>query len=539
MKKTVWFILCMAAMLMLAACGSSGEQATEETSKEGTASEDKAEAEQNKEGAENGNTVAKEGGGKVVVAFPSDPGNLSPFGTNSNTVDFIIYQIYDSLYKIDDTTGKIIPLLIESYETSEDGKVYTFHLKEGIKDTNGNEITASDALFSFHLCSESAMAINTMMVNFDETNAVDDYTFQLAVNTSGQSCMAQFAKIYIVDEDSYNASTDGMITTPVGTGPYKLDSWSQGTSVKLVYNENYWGNEPDVKELEFLISGEPSQRTTALMTGEADFIYDYLVSDADYINGTEGYMTEDRETNTVYAVYFNNYEGAQTSDINLRKAICLALDNAALTNVIYGSHNTPAVACESVSCYDYSEEWENCEYYGYDLEKAKEYLEASSYDGSTLTIVTKNANNLNDLSEAIQNSLAQIGITVEIVEVETSMHGTYMQERPDEWELAVSDHMTPSNYGFDSINVIHTRRNYVHVGEELQAQIGEACTAALEARDPEEIKKYSAQAVALNQDNCTIYGVTYATMKLAYSERISNIHCYGCNIIDFHEVKLK
>ncbi len=61
MKKTVWFILCMAAMLMLAACGSSGEQATEETSKEGTASEDKAEAEQNKEGAENGNTVAKEG----------------------------------------------------------------------------------------------------------------------------------------------------------------------------------------------------------------------------------------------------------------------------------------------------------------------------------------------------------------------------------------------------------------------------------------------------------------------------------------------
>ena len=80
-------------------------------------------------------------------------------------------------------------------------------------------------------------------------------------------------------------------------------------------------------------------------------------------------------------MYFNCDEGKPTSDINLRKAIALAVDNEALTSVVYFGHNTPATTCESKSCYDYDESWEGNECYQYDLEKAKEYLAQSSYDG--------------------------------------------------------------------------------------------------------------------------------------------------------------
>ena len=145
---------------------------------------------------------------ELVVAYPVDPGNLSPFGTNSSQVDFIVYQIYEALFKVNDADGSIVPQIMDNYTLSEDGLTYTFNLKQGIKDTNGNEITASDVLFSFELCSKSPMAINTLCVDFDNTKVIDDYTFQLAVLSPSSTYMSQFAKIYIVDEQSYAASTD-------------------------------------------------------------------------------------------------------------------------------------------------------------------------------------------------------------------------------------------------------------------------------------------------------------------------------------------
>ena len=475
---------------------------------------------------------------ELVVAYPVDPGNLSPFGTNSSQVDFIVYQIYEALFKVNDADGSIVPQIMDNYTLSEDGLTYTFNLKQGIKDTNGNEITASDVLFSFELCSKSPMAINTLCVDFDNTKVIDDYTFQLAVLSPSSTYMSQFAKIYIVDEQSYAASTDGFISTPVGTGPYKLENWTQGTTVTLTYNEDYHGAEPQVKKLVFKVIGEASQRTTALMTCEADINFDYLVTDANYINDSGTHITEDRPTNVVYAMYFNCDEGKPTSDINLRKAIALAVDNEALTSVVYFGHNTPATTCESKSCYDYDESWEGNECYQYDLEKAKEYLAQSSYDGSPLTIITKsNVNSFDKLAEAVQNQLKQLGVNVEIVQYDPATITTVTLEQPENWDINLSDHMTPSNYAVDSVNTIHVRRNYPHISDEMKQEFSDVTSVALSTTDHDEMIEYASKAIALNQDYCTLYTICYSTLKLAYSNNLTNINCYGCNIIDFSEIQ--
>ena len=482
--------------------------------------------------------VAETADDTLTLAYPVDPGNLSPFGTNSNHVDFIVFQIYEALFKVNDADGSIIPQIMDSYEISDDGLFYTFKLKQGVKDTNGNEITASDVMFSFKLCSESVMAINTLTVDFDNTEVVDDYTFKLAVKSPGSTYMAQFGKIYIVDEDSYNASPDGFITTPVGTGPYKLDEWIQGSSLTLVSDDTYHGEEPQVKKLVVKVIGESSQRTTALMTGEAQLNYDYLVTDADYINSSGNCVTEDRPTNTVFALYFNETDGKLTKDINLRKAIALAIDNVALTNVIYFGHNTPATTCESNSCYDYVESWEGNECYQYDVEKAKEYLAQSTYDGSTLTVITKsNVYSLDKLAEAIQSQLKQIGVDIEIVQYDPATITTVTLDQPDDWDLNLSDHVTPSNYAVDSVNMIHVRRNYVHIDDDMKQEFADACGVALSTTDHDEMLVYAAKAIQLNQDYCTLYTICYNTLKLAYAKNLSNINCYGCNIIDFSEIQ--
>jgi ABC-type transport system substrate-binding protein len=536
MKKCVVVLLCMALVLSLAACASTQNSDSQETVSSGDTSS--GDASSGAASSDNGASQPSEATDSIVVAYPTDPGNLSPFGTSNSFTDFIVYNLYETLFKLDDKTGEVVPVIMESYDLSDDGLIYTFHLNKGVKDINGNEITAQDCLFSFLLCKDSPVGSNTQTVDFDKTEAVDDYTFKLVTTSPGKIYMSQIAMIYIVSEKSYNDSPDQFVTTPVGTGPYKLDEWVQGSSVKLVANESYWNdNKPTVHNLEFKIIGEPSQRTNTLMTGECNFVYDYLISDADYINGTGGFKTEDRNTNTVFAIFFNCTEGKAGYDINFRKAVCLALNNEGLTNMIYKGHNTPATTCESNSCSDYTQAWEGSEFYKYDVEAAKEYLAQSSYDGSTLVLVTKsNVNNFDLLCEAVQNQLKQIGVTVEIQQYEAATLKTIILEQPEDWDMQIADHSTFSNYGVDSIYNMHIRRNYPHIEGELYDLFKEYCEKSISSTNDQECIEYATKAVQLNQDNCTIRGICYATMKIAYADYISNINTYATNKIDWREV---
>lgn len=532
MKKLIALMLCLATIFSIAACSSDNPTATP-TPDSGGATPNVTPPEQSDSGSEPTNDV-----NSIVVAYPADPGNLSPFGTSSSFTDFIVYNLYESLVKLDDKTSEAVPVIAERYELSDDGLTYTFYLNKGVKDSNGNEITASDCLFSFVLCSESPMASNTAIIDFEASEAVDDYTFKLVTTTTGKVYLSQIAKVYIVSEKSYNESPDQFVTTPVGTGPYKLDSWMQGTSVKFVANEDYWGdNKANVKNLEFKIISEPSQRTTTLVTGETNFVYDYLISDADYINGTDGLKTEDRNTNTVYGIYFNFTDGHAGNDINFRKAVSLALNNEALTKMIYQGRNTPATTTESNSCTDYTAAWEGCEFYDYDVDAAKAYLDQSDYNGETLQMLTKsNVNNFEMLCEAIQNQLKQIGVTVEIQQYEASTVQTVILEQPEAWDLYVADHSTFSNYGVDSIHNMHVRRNYFHLSDDLLAEITEYCKTAMSTTDEQERIEYTTKAVQFNQDMCTVRGICYATVKFAYADYISNINTYTTNKIDWREI---
>ena len=555
MKKLLCIILCLVFLLSFAGCAGntpaqSGSSSNNDSSSSSTGSGNNASSSNDSSSNNNsssanspapagdsapGSTTAVKD--SLVLAFPLDPGNLAPSGTNSAYSDFVTYQIYDSLYDVSDATAEVIPRIMERYELSEDGKTYTFYLKQGIKDTNGNEITASDVLFSFKLCSESPMAINTMVVDFDESGVVDTYTFRLVTKSSGKVYLAQFSKIYIVSEDSYNASPDGFITTPVGTGPYKLESWTQGSSIKYVSNENYWDGAPAIKNLEFKIIGEPSQRTTALMTGEVDLVYEYLVSDAEYISGTTGYITENRATNHVHSLTFNCDAMAIGNDINFRRAVCLALDNVAITQVVYFGLNEPATTSESRSCYDYDVGWEGSEFYKYDVNKAKEYLEKSGYDGSTLTLITLSDPTFVSLSETISYQLKQqLGIETEIVQYEPTIISTIVLEQPENWSLYVSEHSTPENYGIAAVNNYHVRRNYPHLDDDLKGEFAAVCSVAMSTTNEAERKEYTQKAMELTHDTCGVYSVCYTTLKLAYAEGITNIKSYGTNMINFSEV---
>ena len=535
-KKTVGIFLCIVMMLSIVACAGNNSDSASQGSGSAPGQSGQTQPDNSQENQQ-GTSGSSPKNDTITVAAPFAPANLAPFGTSDAFTDFVVYSMYESLYVIDDITGEVKPLIMENYELSDDGLVYTFHLKKGIKDTNGNEITASDCVFSFNLANNSPRAIDTMNIDFEKTEAVDTYTFKLCSLDPGSIYISKYAHIYIVSEKSFKESPDEMVTTPVGTGPYKLDTWTQGISIKLTANEDYWGGGFDVKNLEIKTIGEPSQRTTTLLTGETNFIYEYNISDGEHINSTAGLIADERETNNVVNIGFDCSEDSIVNDINFRKAVCLALNNEALTKMIFLGYNEPAISSQPKCVFDYSESWEGCEFYEYDVDAAKEYLSMSNYDGSTLVFVTvADQGDLERMAEAIQRQLKEINVNVDIQTFDSVTVNTMVMRQPEAWDIYLSTMHTFSNLAIETALNLHLLFNTVHIYGDLFAQFAEYCQTGISSPSEQQRREYTDKAIWLWQDNCTLYSICFTTMKNAFADYITNINCYSTGKIAWHEI---
>lgn len=179
--------------------------------------------------------------------------------------------VYDTLV-VQNENGEIVPGLAESWEVIDDLTV-RFHLREGVKFSNGQELTSEDVVYSLQRATTEPGSAS-MFSSFDgeNTKAVDPYTVDICVKQP-------FAAIY-----NYLASSRGDIICksameemggeaygrqPVGTGPFVLSEWNTGDSLVLTRNENYWGDAPAYDKLTFRIITEAANRTIELETGRA------------------------------------------------------------------------------------------------------------------------------------------------------------------------------------------------------------------------------------------------------------------------------
>lgn len=535
MKKLTAIILCLALVLSLAACGGSpatpitgGDKATE-------GGKDNAPA------ATTGDNKPAETRSRLTIAMGTDPGDLGPYGNNSVECFFIRQNIYETLYTFDDATGEMVGLLAENWDVDDSGLAYTFHLRETAVDSEGNPFTASDALFSLKSAgAEGAVtAIFTSVINFDETEVIDDHTIKIVYTKPGVSALAMVSKILMVTEAAFTSSPDHMVTTPVGTGPYKLADLVQSSSVTLVPNENYDGTIGDVKEIVFKIIAEDSQRTTALVTGDVDYIYDCPINDIDYINGNEGLTATETPSTTSVGFYFDCSEGSPMENLDLRKAICLALNNEAISKTVFGGHSAAAVASESTACPDVKEDFRNSETYAYNLELAKEYLDKSGYDVSQpLVLVCKTPYDIDQIAQVMQSMLSQLGLTVQIESYEASVYADLILKEPEKWDIVLSEWLTLTGLGLDSLEMAIGRRNYPHIDDASKAEIAELCGVAMNDPDPAKRDEACAKVFQMVHDNAWMYAICYPNNKCANADYVQNLHYYGFNNLSIKDVVL-
>jgi len=366
----------------------------------------------------------------ISIAMDVAPGNLSPEAVSDSGGALWKWNVYEHLFDINGLGGDLVGVTAQSYEKIND-TTYRVHLYKGVKDSDGNELHASDVIYAYDTLVAAGNRMSGDIAKYDHGEVVDDYTVDLIMKaplTGLSDLSAILGQPFVYCEKA--AKDHNLATDPCGTGPYKVTDYQSGSSVTEEAKDDYWAEGTDhqsirqcanVQKIVYKVVAEPSQNAIGLQTGELDF--SGYVSATDITQFQQGgqyssiFVTDTYLDNLTTALFCNCDTGKSIcSDMNLRAAIYYALDGTQLGQASGASSFIKASTLGNAKYAEFQPQWTTDQnYYNVqDMDLAKQYLDKSKYDGSTLHIIMNNEAELTNVATAIQAMLLNIGINCDI-----------------------------------------------------------------------------------------------------------------------------
>ena len=359
----------------------------------------------------------------LFYATSTEPLGLDPALVDDNDSGNVACNIYESLLRFKPTTTEVEPCLAESWTISDDGLVYTFNLRKGVKFHDGTPFNAEAVKFNIdrqmpeNLVPKMSYA-PLVFGDVKSTEVVDEYTVRITLKKPSTPFLNNMAMCFaapIASPAALKQYNNNLMEHPVGTGPYKLVAWDRGQQLILTTNEDYWGPKPKIQNVIYRIMKETSARVVAINNGEVDVIngIDSNVIDQLKAGGTQIFEAEGNNVN--YMVY-NCREGYITADREVRKALAQAINVPELVQSLYKEYAAPAYSFFPTFMMGYDP---NVKSPAYDPEAAKKVLAEKGI--TELTILTySNARYYNTvggqvLAEAIQAYLKAAGVESDVM----------------------------------------------------------------------------------------------------------------------------
>jgi peptide/nickel transport system substrate-binding protein len=352
----------------------------------------------------------------ITIAIQLEPPHLDPTSAAAGAIDSVLYSnVFEGLTRFN-SDGGVIPGLAESWEISEDGLTYTFKLHDGVKFHDGTTMDAEDVKFSLDRigAEDSANAQKALFAAISEVNVIDLTTVEVKLAEANGNMLFNLAwgdAVIVAPE-----SIEGIKQTPIGTGAFKFDSWTQGDKVELSRNEDYWGTPATLTSATFKFISDPTAAFSAMMAEDVDVFSGFPAPEnlpqfeADprfqvLVGSTEG------ET-----ILSTNNKMPPFDNVKVREALAHAIDRQSIIDGAMFGYGTPIgthFAPHNPAYVDFTG------MSNYDPEKAKALLAEAGYpDGFETTLFLPPPSYARRGGEIIASQLAQVGIKAEITNVE-------------------------------------------------------------------------------------------------------------------------
>ncbi|VAX37243.1 Oligopeptide ABC transporter, periplasmic oligopeptide-binding protein OppA (TC 3.A.1.5.1) [hydrothermal vent metagenome] len=284
-------------------------------------------------------------GGTLVWGTANPPTRINPVLTSHSVSSALLALIFDALVRID-SNGDVVPGLAESWDISEDGLLYTFHLNQNVRFHDGKELTAEDIKFTYDLINDpknnSHWRTNTELI--DNWKVLNKYTIQLTLIKPFPQILRKLIREIIPKHlfDNKNLHTNFYNYNPIGSGPFRFKSWNKETDqIELIANLNYFERRPYLDNIIIKTYADAAKLWIALMKEEVDFVKfisrrDFLVLDKDAFFKTYRIPLE-----MYYAILYNPQDPI-FHDKELRKAIAHGINKQEIMKAInmYGAEST-------------------------------------------------------------------------------------------------------------------------------------------------------------------------------------------------------
>ncbi|OON98814.1 MAG: peptide-binding protein [Epulopiscium sp. Nele67-Bin004] len=458
--------------------------------------------------------------------------SLDPSASPNSAWGTARYGIAEGLFTFDDSMNAT-PTLCDTYTVDETHTIWEFHIRDGVSFSNGKPLTASAVVDSFeYLYHQEATGAGTnapsQFLTYDSISANDDTNVVTMVTSKPYADLTKVlshVNYIIVDVES------DLFSSPVGTGPYKVDTNDVGVTISLSRNENYWNGDVPFDTLQILFMEDSTTKSLALQAGDIDMVDTITTAyDLDFLRASDDFvLAETLSTRTAFS--YVNYDGVLAND-TLREAILLAVDDDTICDITVGGVYTSGYSVLPPTIdYGYDTLTDKTPY---NLEKAKQLLDDAGIvdtngDGIrelngeeiVLDYVSYTIKSLDAVSEAVCVNLDELGIGTNLRILDPDTHWNLIAN--SEFDLAICSWITvPAG---DPIGFLENWYSNTHInyGSYKNSTFDALYEELLYTIDTDRQKSIIEEIQQILIDDCAVMVHGYYTSNLSSSSKIQGV----------------
>ena len=541
-KKSLWMLLLTFTLaLVLAACA--GGDDSEDTSKDSgdTGTETN---------TDSGTTEEAAAGGDLIIAELSDASSLDPHGSNDVPSSNIQSNLYETLVNRD-ANGELVPGLAESW-TQVDDLTWEFKLKQGVTFHDGEAFNADAVKASFDrlLDPEVASPRAFLFEMVTEVKVVDESTVQFVTEYPFSPLLAHLThnggsiiSPKSIEEDYAAMEADSSVkagsvigTNPVGTGPFKFESWTPGTEIKLVKFAEYAGTPAHIDSVTFKVVPESATRVAELQSGFAHIIGAVEPGQVANVNSFDGASVLETASSSLTYLGFNT-EKEPFNDPKVRQAISKAIDRPTLIEGIYEGFGIPAISPLAPGIFGYTEDVTSM---AYNMDEAKALLAEAGYaDGFKTTIWTNDNPARQQVAIVLQEELKKLNIQAEI---EVMEFGSYLEKTAagehDMFILGWSNPTGDADYGLYALFHSSQHGDPGNRSFYTSEKVDELLEKGRREADPTAREAIYKEALQLISDESPMAFVLHPYTLTGVSDKVSGFNVGTDSIYQLRDVKI-